>query len=424
MTKVYNLNNYPPEIIATAFAKTSRSNKSFTEIIKNLNEDKSAKFQEKWVIEYSHSSISEHAITHIAIEQASRIVLEIIESGRLASYTEQSTRYQKIPQQAVYRDEKWSKKFLTDYNDVIDMTFQLYNELLAQENRYDVARFALPLAALANVGLTINMRSLRRTICKLLASEHNEAKVLAKQLLKIGKDFSPTLLKHINPCETTKRKRNLRLINKNYETKSDPISVELYDYHVDLNKIKHLLAYSENANILQDKEYESFMEQLDIHDALPRAFEHGLITFKIKSDYGSYYDMKRHRIATLITSPKLCNSFIIPKSTSESNFVETMKKVQELYNKWSHLPESTYMLTNAFQKEYLLTVNPRELFEIIRLRGLNKNGHSSYRAIGLKMFELVMQKTPDLFKYINNWQQDNKTSKDMLKYYKNENSQV
>src|SRR5512140_3270705 len=84
-----------PETIAVAFAKTSRSPESFREIAAELNDEKSARFHEKWVLWYGHASVAEHAVLHLAIENASRLAMESIESNRLASYTEKSTRYQK-----------------------------------------------------------------------------------------------------------------------------------------------------------------------------------------------------------------------------------------------------------------------------------------------------------------------------------------
>ena len=84
-----------PETIAVAFAKTSRSPESFREIAAGLTDEKSAKFHEKWVVGYGHASVAEHAVLHLAFENVSRLAIESIESNRLASYTEKSTRYQK-----------------------------------------------------------------------------------------------------------------------------------------------------------------------------------------------------------------------------------------------------------------------------------------------------------------------------------------
>ena len=84
-----------PETIAVAFAKTSRSPEPFDQTAAELSESKSAQFHEKWVVGYGHSSVAEHAVLHIAAENVSRLAIECIESNRLASFTEKSTRYQK-----------------------------------------------------------------------------------------------------------------------------------------------------------------------------------------------------------------------------------------------------------------------------------------------------------------------------------------
>src|SRR5512143_520945 len=91
-----------PESIAVAFAKTSRSPESFREIAASLTDEASAKFHERWVVGYGHASVAEHAVLHVAIENVSRVAMEAIESNRLASYTEKSTRYQRWDPEAFH----------------------------------------------------------------------------------------------------------------------------------------------------------------------------------------------------------------------------------------------------------------------------------------------------------------------------------
>jgi len=96
----------PPETIAVTFAKTSRSPASFREIAAELSEEQSAKFHEKYVVGYGHASVAEHAVLHLAFENVSRLAIETIESNRLASYTEKSTRYQKWEPDGFYIPEE------------------------------------------------------------------------------------------------------------------------------------------------------------------------------------------------------------------------------------------------------------------------------------------------------------------------------
>ncbi len=164
-----------PETIAVAFAKTSRSPESFRDIAAELSDEKSAQFHEKWVVGYGHASVAEHAVLHIAFENVSRIAIESIESNRLASYTEKSTRYQKWGQDDfTIPPELIGHPLHDEFVDTIRFLFRTYAESLdpvrtlildrfpRRENEkdeawdrrirskyVDVCRFLLPAAALA-----------------------------------------------------------------------------------------------------------------------------------------------------------------------------------------------------------------------------------------------------------------------------------
>jgi len=90
--RVYLIRDLPPETVAVTFAKTSRSPEPFDEIAAGLTDKKSSRFHEKWVVGYGHSSVAEHAILHIALEDISIVAAKAIEENRLSSFTEKSTR--------------------------------------------------------------------------------------------------------------------------------------------------------------------------------------------------------------------------------------------------------------------------------------------------------------------------------------------
>ena len=116
-----------PETIAVAFAKTSRAPESFRAIAAELSDESSAKFHEKWVVGYGHASVAEHAVLHIAFENVSRIAIESIESNRLASYTEKSTRYQKWgPDDFTIPPEMDGHPLRAEFVDTIRLLFKAY----------------------------------------------------------------------------------------------------------------------------------------------------------------------------------------------------------------------------------------------------------------------------------------------------------
>ncbi|NTV37373.1 MAG: FAD-dependent thymidylate synthase, partial [Anaerolineaceae bacterium] len=120
-----------PETIAVTFAKTSRSPQSFQEIASELSQEKSAEFHERWVVGYGHASVAEHAVLHIAVENISRLAVENLESNRLASYTEKSTRYQKWDPSAYYFPAELIEHSLAgQYRETIATLFETYQKAL------------------------------------------------------------------------------------------------------------------------------------------------------------------------------------------------------------------------------------------------------------------------------------------------------
>ncbi len=121
-----------PETIAVAFAKTSRSPESFRDIAAELSDEQSAKFHEKWVVGYGHASVAEHAVLHIAVENVSRLAIECLESNRLASYTEKSTRYQLWDETHFYTPPAIAEGGLAGlYQQTVTRLFETYRQSVA-----------------------------------------------------------------------------------------------------------------------------------------------------------------------------------------------------------------------------------------------------------------------------------------------------
>ena len=86
-TRIYPLDgtDLTPEQMAVVFAMTSRSPDPFDEIAARVSEESAADFHEKWVLDYGHASVAEHAVSHLAIENISRVAADQLENNRLAS---------------------------------------------------------------------------------------------------------------------------------------------------------------------------------------------------------------------------------------------------------------------------------------------------------------------------------------------------
>jgi thymidylate synthase ThyX len=277
-----------PETIAVAFAKTSRSPESFREIAAELNEESSAKFHERWVVGYGHASVAEHAVLHIAIENVSRLAVECIESNRLASYTEKSTRYQRwgpkdlffqLPLPAIaeielerYHPKEGPEDFFvpseldghparrTNYLHACRLLFDTYAKSIvpvralirklfppgldepeeAHDRRVrsqyiDSCRFLLPAASFANLGMTANARVLEHAISKMLSHPLAEVREIGEEVKEAALAEIPTLVKYATPLpyltETGTAFNHRKKNKKNSDPKSD--WCQLIDYDPD-----------------------------------------------------------------------------------------------------------------------------------------------------------------------------------------------
>src|SRR3990170_2881599 len=213
----------PPEVIAVAFAKTSRSPRPFREIAEELTESTSSEFHEKWVLGYGHGSVAEHAVLHLALENLSRLAIESLESNRLCSYTEKSTRYQifdafYVPPAiaASGHAERYAgacRELFEAYQaslDPVRRVIESWHPRKADEteraygarirSKYiDVCRFLLPCATLANVGMTANARALEHAITKMLSHPLEEVRAIGTEVKRVAAAEVPTLLKYANP---------------------------------------------------------------------------------------------------------------------------------------------------------------------------------------------------------------------------------
>jgi thymidylate synthase ThyX len=222
--RVYTLDGLPAEVVAVAFAKTSRVPDSFDDIARELTEADSSRFHEKWVVGYGHSSVAEHAVLSLAVENISILAAKMIEENRLSSFTEKSTRYQVMAPDNYYTPSAFSGGHLgRAYRKAIARLYEVYTELLPSAERHcedkygnakcreqglnaagkscDTVRGLLPAAAKTNLGWTVNARELRHALVKMASSPLDEMKEVAASLLEVAKAKVPTLLKYTDASE-------------------------------------------------------------------------------------------------------------------------------------------------------------------------------------------------------------------------------
>ncbi len=441
-----------PETIAVAFAKTSRSPESFREIAQGLTEEKSAQFHEKWVVGYGHASVAEHAVLHVAFENVSRLAIESIESNRLASYTEKSTRYQKwgtdnffVPSELdghPLRDEYIATcRLLFDtYHDSLDPLRTLVleraqrrenesDEALDRRLRsqyVDVCRFLLPAASLANVGMTANARVLESVIRKLLSHELVEVREIGEKVKTVALDEVPTLVKYadavpylvetgreigkwLNPesrMDDEKPDDWCRLIDWDRDGEIKVLSAALY--HLGDMSFTQALGYVKSL-----KETEcaalahALLSRLGEHDIPLRELEYSVYTFDLTMDQGAYAEFKRHRMMTqtpqrLTTRLGYATPRLMTEAGFEPRYETAMNAADETYRKlYRYNPQvAQYVVPNGYNRRVLAQFNLREAYAFCQLRSA-RNAHFSIRRIAERMYQELRRVHPVLTKYMH-----------------------
>jgi thymidylate synthase ThyX len=438
-----------PEVIAVAFAKTSRSPESFREIAADLTDEKSAQFHEKWVVGYGHASVAEHAVLHIAVENVSRLAIECLESNRLASYTEKSTRYQMWGPEDFYtprviaasghaeRYRQTCRSLFDAYLHALPIVQQLMQTKHPRRegesdakwdgrirSKYvDVCRFLLPAAALANVGMTANARVLENAIRKLLSHPLEEVREIGAGVKQVSQAEVPTLVKYaeVVPYQVETARALGLTARQVVSGKSHGATAELIDYDPQ-GEEKFLAAclyrYG-NASLAECRvvvggltvEQKTALAQealgrLDKYDVPVRELEHVTYTFDCVMDQGGYFELKRHRMMT--QSPQRLTAtlgYAVPRAIEAAGLAEYYRRVMESAAEAyaalaADFPEAaSYVVPNGFNRRVLMTLNLREAFSLCELR-TTPGAHFSVRRTAGQMIEALQRVHPVLAAYL------------------------
>lgn len=432
---------YSPETIAVTFAKTSRSPESFQQIASELSESKSAEFNEKWVVGYGHSSVAEHAVLQIAVENVSRLAIECLESNRLASYTEKSTRYQTWQGDAfVVPPELHSSPLLDEYRSTCYQLFETYAQIIpavtgaireanpqqeqesssAWERRVhsqaiDICRFLLPSASLANVGMTINARALEHALTKMLSHPLAEVRQIGLEIKQIATASVPTLLKYADANEYLTEVHDAfagvhlgfppqnsdwcQLVHAEPNLEDRIFAAAFYkEQNIAYTQA---LTWSRSLHADEKSRLAKILLGSEKKHALPvRELEHSLFTFDVILDQGAYYEVKRHRMMTLTPQPLTVElGYAIPAAIARAGvtkeYAAAMQSVQKTYAKIAHTSTdvAAYLVPNAFNRRFLITTNLRSLLHFIQLRSA-ANAHFSVRRLAQRMREQIVELLP------------------------------
>ncbi len=464
--RVFAITGLPEEVIAVLLAYYSRSRDDLrTNLARLLDddslalnatgaamprsvasaEDKARAFHEKWVVGYGHSSVAEHAVVHLAVEDVSIVASKVIEDLRLGSYTEKSTRYvvfdtgsfadlPSLPDdvRAPYR-ETCANLFAT-YLELFPIVQHGLRELVPQDptltpkarenvlrsHTCDLLRGLLPASTRTNLGITANARALGMLISKMLSFPLGEVRALGLQMREEARSVAPTLLRYADQNDYRASLRDqishaAPIVAARHTPAPAAPTVRVVHHDPDaLERIVLALTYdgaTADAAGVRDaigsmsREARlaivaAAMSKRGTYDPPPRAFEAASVSVEMDLDYGAYRDLQRHRMVSPATQLLGCSlGAQVPDELEQlgvgARYREALDRAQHTWELLhSTLPfEAQYVVPLAYRVRTLWTLDLREVFHVVELRS-GKQGHASYRRIAQQMYRAVCEVHP------------------------------
>ena len=445
----------PPEKLAYALARYSRSPDSIRDSLDWVRTHDSAKFLESFYFQYGHASIADLGHITVCFEGVSELAATEIEDEQLWDGQARSSRYQDFskaeaivpPEFTTHEASLYSNSaeaLLRAYRDVQrrmqsfledtlprpeDMKPDAYRRNLAAR-AFDVARYLLPFGIPTGVGQVTSIRTLEKQVRRLMASEFQELREIASEMLQAcalppecgsaadsAEAIAPTLARHSGPDEHA---RHLRADLTEWAADHLPAASSEMPKSVDLTQPSDTLA-DICATLLfpvTDRSYRQLYEcafswpaarRKDLlalatgdhkrRGELPRQFRGAPYVFDFVMDIGAYRDMHRHRRCQQLRQQythKL--GYETPEAVTrcgaEQIFADALQMANTAIDRLPQ-PGAQYLLPLAARSRFLFKMDFAELDYISRLRSGVK-GHFSYRKIAWEMKQELEKLDPVL----------------------------
>lgn len=430
---IYTVSNIPEEVIAVIFAYVSRSPKGFRENIdvvireEQHGRERASKFHEKWVLNYGHASVAEHAAVHMGIEKVSRLFSSILElSNEYLSFTEYSQRYQRPKKKDYYVPSELNNNgtLRKEFAGLCDSQYDIYSELNkvlfeylkhkypkpdnTEEKRhfsalekiaFEDARYALNLSTLTNLGMTGNARAMEDSISYLLSSKYSEVRTRAQEMKEEVRFSVPTLVKYadessyiVNTREKLMGSFGQKVMQNNRDIRGPDVKLldftgkgsENPEYHA-LGRIVDALNFSYSDGSINTDSFtleqlaalfETAVNELGKHDNPDNIFKLVKYQAEFTLSEANWHQLLRHRkVNWIVKDPSVENGITVPPHITESNteelLMESVNKSSEMYEKLKNEGYDTashYAVTNAHNRRVIGDFDLWELYHLINLR--------------------------------------------------------
>ena len=446
----------PPEKLAYALARYSRSPDSIRESLEWVRSHDSSKFLESFYFQYGHGSIADLGHLALCFEGISELAATEIEDEPLWDGQARSSRYQDFSRSAlvvpagfdatqaeIYQDT--GATLISAYRLVHAQVFDLLEEKLPRPDgmqpdayqrnltarAFDVARYLLCLGVPTGVGQVVSIRTLERQIRRWRASYYGELRAIGdesatacSQLPNLVWDsaeaahpVAPTLARYVDPDPYPEQARAaLRL----WAAQNLPPSAALQLPAVDLLKPSDTLAdivatllypvtdrpYRELYQIAQFWPRTRLEEVVGValgargkRDELLREFRGGIYVYDMLIDIGAYRDLLRHRRCQQYRQAYTwAHGWETPAAVVEAGAGEIYESaMREAAAVAAGLPQpgAQYLTALGARSRFLFKMDFAEAEYISKLRSGVK-GHFSYRQVAWEMKLRMEDLEPEL----------------------------
>jgi thymidylate synthase ThyX len=445
----------PPEKIAYALARYSRSPDSIVDSVKWVRTHDTARFLESFYFQYGHASIADLGHVTLCFEGISELAATEIEDEQLWDGQARSSRYQDFAKSGWITPPELDAGYADAYNAGARRLLDGYHaiharmrEYLAEQNprpddmkadayqrnvnarAFDVARYALFFGIPTGVGQVTSIRTLEKQIRRLKASEFAELRELGDEIAAAceappacawkgdaPEPLAPTLARHVDPNLHT---REARADLERWAAENLPPAPRLALPEVELIEPREVHA-DIAATLLYPvtdwpfrQLYEMALswrtsrrnEVIDLavrsrsrRDDLLRGFRGAPFAYDIVMDIGAYRDLHRHRRCQQFRKPySTALGYETPEVVEQAGLAGEYRSIMDAaFETIASLPEipAQYLLPFATKSRSLFKMDFAEAEYIARLRSGVK-GHFSYRKVAWEMKRRMEEMQPEL----------------------------
>lgn len=418
-----------PASQATVLAQYSRSPKSARELLQTVTPESAAAFQEKWGVNYGHSSIAELCTVPYCFENVSIVASKFLERYQRGGYSEKSTRYQVFSEESFIEPagappelREAAALLYRTYRDLEEPTLRYVAELVGggpieevmkkpsvKARAFDSLRYLLPAGTGTNLAGVFNARDARYVMSDLLGSRLPELRDIGSKMVEAARRYAPVFAVGAKENSYEPQIHDLGLMPASGADPYARLVEPAIPYHGEIeNAFWHRVSTWYRMTKAQFAEH---MEKRGKHQ-VPEVFKTVHVTYDLLMDYGAFRDLQRHRRCEQYIEPLgIKYGYVVPEEFDRSGiaviefytrYCEAMDKAEDACRKMLQAgvdPEVVqYAIPLGFLHRSQFEMDLREVYYVTELR-TQPQGHISYRRIAWEMAEEARRAFPSLMQW-------------------------